>query len=55
MPDTAGPHYLNFLKQLMTIQSSSSFSHLQLKAFHMFYKHATDITYITESGRKKNK
>ena len=26
-----------------------------LGAFHMFYKYATDIAHITESGRKKNK
>ena len=55
MPDMAGPHYLNFLNQLMAVRSSSGFSHLRREAFHMFYKYTTDITYITESGRKKNK
>ena len=54
MPDMASPHYLN-LYQLMAIRSSSGFSHLQPGAFHMFHKYTTDITYITESGRKKNK
>ena len=29
--------------------------HLQLGVFHMFYKYTIDITYITGSGRKKNK
>ena len=52
---TAGTHYLNFLNQLMAIRSSSGFSHLRPGAFHMFYKYIADITYITESGRKKNK
>ena len=55
IPDTAGPRYLNFLYQLMAIQSSSGSSHLRPGGFHMFYKYTTDITYITESGRKKNK
>ena len=55
MPITAGLHYLNFLYQLMAIRSSSSSSHLRPGAFHMFYKYTTDITYITESGIKKNK
>ena len=55
MPDTAGPHYLNFLYQLMAIRESSGFSRLRPRAFHMFYKYTTDITCITESGRKKNK
>ena len=55
MPDTTSPHCLNFWNQLMAIRLSSVFSHLWLGALHMFYKYATDITYITESGRKKNK
>ena len=55
IPDMAGPHYLNFLYHLMAIRLSSGSSHLQPRAFHMFYKYTTDITYITESGRKKNK
>ena len=50
-----GPHYLNFLNQLMAIWSSSDLSHLWLGTFHILYKHTTDTTYITESGRKKNK
>ena len=29
MPDTAGPHYLNFLYQLVAIRSSRSSSHLR--------------------------
>ena len=49
------PHYLNFLYLLMAIRSSSSISHLRPGAFHIFYKYTTDITYITESRRKKNK
>ena len=53
--NTAGSHYLNFLNQPMAIRSSSGFSHLRPGAFHMFYKYTTDITYITESGKKKNK
>ena len=48
-------HYLNFLNQFMTFRSSSGFSHLRPGAFHMLYNHTTDTTYITESGRKKNK
>ena len=51
----AGAHHLNFLYQLMAIRSSSGFAHLRLGAFHIFYKYTTDIIYITESGRKKNK
>ena len=47
MLDTAGLHYLNFLYQLMAIQSSSGSSHLWPGEFHMFYKYVTDITYIT--------
>ena len=39
----------------MVIWSSSTSSHLQAKTFHMFYKYTTDIIYISESGRKKNK
>ena len=39
----------------MAIQLSSGSSHLRPEAFHMFYKYTTDITYITKSGRKKNK
>ena len=31
----AGPHYLNLLKHLMAIQSSSGFSHLQPRVFHI--------------------
>ena len=53
--DTVGPHYLNFLYQLTAIRSSRGSTHLRPKAFHMFYKYTADITYITESGRKKNK
>ena len=52
---TAGPHYPNFLYQLMAIQSSTGSSHLRPGAFHMFYKYTTDMTYITKSWRKKNK
>ena len=52
MLDTAGPYYLDFLYQLMAIQSHSGFSHLQPGAFHMSYKYTTDIS---ESERKKNK
>ena len=55
MPDMVGLHYLNFLYQLMAIRSSRGSSHLLLGTFHMFYKYTTDITCITESGRKKNK
>ena len=55
IPNTASPHYLNFLYQLMAIRSSCSSSHLRPRAFHMFYKYTTDTTYITKSGRKKNK
>ena len=55
MPGTAGPHYLNFLNQLITIWSSSGPSHVWLGAFHILYKHTTDTTYITKSGRKKKK
>ena len=54
-PDTAGPRYLNFLYQLMAIRLSGSSSHFRPGAFHMFYKYTADITYITKSGRKKNK
>ena len=39
----------------MAIRSSRGFAHLQPGAFHMFYKHTIDTTYIIESGRKKNK
>ena len=39
----------------MAIRQSSGFSHLRPGAFHMFYKYATDIAYITESGREKKK
>ena len=55
MPAIASPHYLNFLYQLMAIQSSSGSSYLRPGAFRMFYKYTTDIRYITESRRKKNK
>ena len=55
MADTAGLHYLNFLYKLMAIRSSSGSSHLRPGAIYMFYKYTTDITYITESGTKKNK
>ena len=41
--------------QLMAIQSSSGFSLLWPGSFHMFYKYITNIIYITETGRKKNK
>ena len=36
-------------------ESSCSSPHLRPRVFHMFYKYINDITYITESGRKKNK
>ena len=55
IPDMAGPHILNSLYQPMSIRKSCGFSHLLPGAFHMFYKYTTDITYITASGRKKNK
>ena len=55
IPNSTSPHYLNFLSQLMPIRLSSGSSHLRPGAFHMFYKYTTDIIYITESGRKKNK
>ena len=52
MPDTAGPHCLNFLYQLMTIRSSSGSSYLRPGAFLVFDKYTIDMRYITESGRK---
>ena len=51
----ANLHYLNILHRLVAIRSSRGFSHLWPEAFHLFYKHTTDTTYIIESGRKKNK
>ena len=53
MPDTAGPHYLNFLYQPMAIRSSNGSSHLRQGAFHMFYKYTTDITYVYNQEWKK--
>ena len=51
MPNMVGPHYLNFLYQLMAIRSSCGFFHLRPGAFHMFYKYITHITYINPRER----
>ena len=44
----AGPHYLNLLNQLMAIRSSSGFSHLRPRAFHIALQtHKTEYTQLT--------
>ena len=54
MPDTASPHYLSLLNQLMGIQSSIGPSHFWRRHFTCF-TNTQDTSYITENGRKKNK
>ena len=55
MPDMDGPHHLNFLHQPIATLSSFGSSHHRWRGLHKFYKYTTDITYITESRRKKDK
>ena len=53
MPNTAGPHYLNFLYQLMVFRKSSGSSHLRPGAVHMFNKYPSVKTYIIEIKQER--